>query len=227
MKVRQIEGESGSENEQENENFTLVVTNENGGSSSKIVVEIGGVSMKMLIDSGASCNIVDRETWEILEQEKIKCRSSTNAKKIYAYGSTTLLPVSRTFWTEVKSNDKSLENQEFIVIEGKGKSLVLGRDTALKLGILTFGSEVNSINSSLTDDLILKKYSKCFEGFGKLKDFQLKIPIDKDVEPVIQKVRRVPFHLREKLSNKLDESEKLDIFEKNKCWLVVLGFTAL
>ena len=69
----------------------------------------------------------------------------------------------------MKMNDKSLENQEFIVIEGKGISL-LGRDTALKLGILTFGPDVNSINSYLTDDLILKKYSQCFEGFGKPKD---------------------------------------------------------
>ena len=65
----------------------------------------------------------------------------------------------------MKINDKSLENQKFIIIEGKGKSL-LERDTALKLGILTFGPEVNSINSSLTDDLILKKYSQCFEVFA-------------------------------------------------------------
>ena len=65
----------------------------------------------------------------------------------------------------MKINDKSLENRKFIIIEGKGKSL-LERDTALKLGILTFGPEVNSINSSLTDDLILKKYSQCFEVFA-------------------------------------------------------------
>ena len=49
-KVRQIEVESGSENEQENEDYTLVVTNENECNSSKIVVEIDGVRMKMLID---------------------------------------------------------------------------------------------------------------------------------------------------------------------------------
>lgn len=116
MKIRQIEGESGSENEQENEDYTFVVTNEKECSRSKIVVEIGGVSVKMLIDSGSSCNTVDRETWESLKQEKIKCRSSKNEKKIYAYGSTTPLPVAGTFWTEVKISDKSLENQEFIVI---------------------------------------------------------------------------------------------------------------
>ena len=79
-----------------------------------------------------------------------------------------------------------MKNQEFDVIKGKGKSL-LGRDIALKLGILVFRPDVNFINFSLTDDLILKTYSQCFERFGKLKDFQLRIPIDKDVEPVIKK----------------------------------------
>ena len=95
----------------------------------------------------------------------------------------------------------------------------------IRLSILTFGPKVNSINSSLTDDLILKKYSQCFEWFGKLKDFQLKIAIDKDVEPVVHKVRHVPFKLREKLSNKLDELEKLDIIEKvnePREWSVVI-----
>ena len=42
----------------------------------------------------------------------------------------------------------------------------------------------------------------------------MKIPIDSEVQPVIQPVRRVPYHLREKLGNKLDELESLDIIEK-------------
>ena len=47
-----------------------------------------------------------------------------------------------------------------------------------------------------------------------MKNFQLDIPIEKDVEPVIQKDRHVPFNLTKELSNKLDELEKLDIIEK-------------
>ena len=61
MKVRLMKGESGSENEQENEDYTFELTNENKCSSSKNVAEIGGVSVKMLTDSGASYNIVNRE----------------------------------------------------------------------------------------------------------------------------------------------------------------------
>ena len=75
-------------------------------------------------------------------------------------------------------------------------------------------SVVNSFDTQKTKDQIINKYPKCFEGFGKLKDFQLDIPIDPNVEPVIQNVRRVPFNLREKLGNKLDELEKSDIIER-------------
>ena len=47
-----------------------------------------------------------------------------------------------------------------------------------------------------------------------MKDYKLKIPIDDSVQPVVQPVRRVPYHLRNKLSKKLDELESLDIIEK-------------
>lgn len=60
MKVRLMKGESGSENEQEND-YTFELTNENKCSSSKNFVEIGGVSVKMLTDSGASYNTVNQE----------------------------------------------------------------------------------------------------------------------------------------------------------------------
>ncbi|CAC5385616.1 unnamed protein product [Mytilus coruscus] len=58
------------------------------------------------------------------------------------------------------------------------------------------------------------KFQKCFEGIGKLKNFQLKITIDESVKPVIQPIRRVPFHLREKLDKKLEELQGFDIIEK-------------
>ena len=62
--------------------------------------------------------------------------------------------------------------------------------------------------------IIKQKFPKCFEGVGKLNDFQLKIPIDESVKPVIQPIRRIPFHLREKLDRKLEELQQFDIIEK-------------
>ena len=68
--------------------------------------------------------------------------------------------------------------------------------------------------NSLEEKNIFQKYKSRFEGLGKLKDFQLNIPIHPCVEPVVQSMRRVPFSLRDKLEKKLNEQVDLDVIEK-------------
>ena len=46
---------------------------------------------------------------------------------------------------------------------------------------------------------------------GKLADFQLKLHVNRDVKPVAQPVRRLPFGLRDKVDEKLDELLEKDI----------------
>ena len=48
----------------------------------------------------------------------------------------------------------------------------------------------------------------------KLKYFQLKIPIDSSVESVCQTARLVSYHLRDKLSQKLNKLKELDSTRK-------------
>ena len=57
--------------------------------------------------------------------------------------------------------------------------------------------------------VFFEKFPGCCEGFGKMKDFQLIVPIDPKVQPLAQPIRKVPYHLRDKLSTKLDELEKV------------------
>ena len=53
-----------------------------------------------------------------------------------------------------------------------------------------------------------------FTGVGKLKDFELKLHVDPNVPPVAQKLRRVPFALRDKVKAKIDEVLDGDIIER-------------
>ncbi|XP_067026772.1 uncharacterized protein [Acropora muricata] len=123
----------------------------------------------MIIDSGASCNVLDRNLWEYLKAKN------------------------------------------------EGHAL-LGWETAIALGLLQLGPQIKSLQLSTDGEnrgpSILDKFPGCCEGIGKLKDFQLKIPIDAEVQPVAQPIRRVPYHLRDKLTNKLKELVELDIIEK-------------
>ena len=74
--------------------------------------------------------------------------------------------------------------------------------------------ETVNVLSSDRKSVIPQKYPKCFQGIGKLNNFQLKIPIGEHVRPVVQLIRRIPYHLREKLEKKLRELEQYDIIEK-------------
>ena len=49
---------------------------------------------------------------------------------------------------------------------------------------------------------------------GKLRDCKVKLHVDETVEPVIQRQRRIPFHIRKKVKTDLDRLEEEDIIEK-------------
>ena len=155
-----------------------------------------------------SCNV-----WEYLKANKVACTSTKSSKKLYAYGSNQPLQVAGMFTAEVSVKESVLSGVEFIVIENEGHAL-FGRETAISLGVLKLGAHVNSLDGAKREASIFQKFPGCCEGIGKLKDFQLKVPIDPEIPPVAQPIRRVPYHLRDKLSTKLDELVELDIIEK-------------
>ena len=194
-----------------------VLDGSNVSSDGKTPVKMGGLTVTMIIDSGASCNVIGRNVWEYLKANKVACVSTKASKKLYAYGSNQPLQVAGMFIVGVSVVESVLSGVEFVVIENEGHAL-LGRETAISPGVLKLGAHVNSLEVS-TDGAngkasIFEKFPGYCEGIGKLKDFQLKVPIDPEIPPVAQPIRRVPYHLRDKLSTKLDERVELDIIEK-------------
>ena len=57
-------------------------------------------------------------------------------------------------------------------------------------------------------------YRDLYVGVGKLRDCKVKLHVDKTVEPVVQRQRRIPFHIRKKVEAELDHLEEEDIIEK-------------
>ena len=177
--------------------------------SDEIEINAGGINLKCVIDSGASVNIISSALWENLKSQKIKCKSEKSNKKLYAYGSDSPLEVVGKFSCEVYIQNQSKMKSaqaEFYVVRGNGVSL-LGKATAIELGVLKLG--IYSVNEDIKG-----KYCDIFKGVGKLENFKLKLHINSDVEPVAQRMYRIPFTLREKVERKLDELESQDIIEK-------------
>ena len=168
---------------EDEDEYALVV--KSASQPGKIEVFIGGILVEMLVDSGASTNVIDKHLWSKLKREKIECVSKKSNKKLYPYGSKQPLEVLGTF-SALTNVGEFVVKAEFVVIDGEGESL-LGRETAVQLGVLQFGAPVYSLKSK---EEILQDYKGVFEGMGKLTGYQVKLLVDPQVPAVAQPVRQ-------------------------------------
>ena len=63
---------------------------------------------------------------------------------------------------------------------------------------------------------LMTRYKDVFTGIGKLKDFQLNLHIDQQVQRVAQPLRRPAFSLREKIEKKLMNFSRKILLRKLK-----------
>ena len=178
----------------------------------KFELKVNDCPVKMLIDSGATVNLLDSAAFDNLLNKPCLKKSNT---KIFPYMSTIPLKVRRSFYSKLTHKDRSID-AKFYVVEGNCGSL-LGKDSATRINLLRVGPEnsfpVNTLSTPNTVEGIVSKYPSVFSGVGKLKNFQVKVHIDPTVTPVIQPLRRLPYHTRAKVSEELDRLLKLDIIE--------------
>ena len=168
-------------------------------------VKINNANMKLLVDSGSSVNILDETGYSKVGKPKINPKQRDGGKLVpYGEGKITVLGTCNL----KMETDKAYDVVRFYVVRGNSGSL-LGFPTADQLNIIKVVNKVEGTDGKVEDD-----FPQLFHGIGKLKDRQVKIHIDTSVNPVAQKPRRTPFHLRGKVEKELDELLKLDIIEK-------------
>jgi len=183
-----------------------------------ILVKIGGISRDALIDSGSASNLISKDTLQELEYQGLKFELKPCKKRLYAYGGLEL-GVEGQFHSEV-SVSKANAVANFIVVDS-GHCL-LGYSTATDVGILRVDpigtlriGDCNTVDDTFLGEL-KAKYPSVFQGIGKLKDYQLKLHIDPSVPTVVQKMRRVPFSVKDKVTAKVNELLEKEIIEKVK-----------
>lgn len=181
-----------------------------------ITLIVGGVAVSdVLIDSGATCNMMGQQTWEMLKLKGINCESYKSARELFAYGDTECLLTLGTFTTHVTQTDNNSScRADFVVVKGDGQTL-LGHETAEILNLLHTGPfQVNNVDSGGLESCIREKYKALFTGVRLLKGYELKLHIDESLKPVAQPVCRIPFGLREKVDKKFDQHLELEIIEE-------------
>ncbi len=173
-------------------------------------IKIMDTIVEVIVDSGATANIIDAISYEKL---KPSCKLQPSTAKIYPYGSSTALPLRGEFKATVHSKMRTIDEVTFYVIQGNHGSL-LSRKTATELGLLQIVNSMSTEDGSSNPSQLIQEYQDLFQGIEKLKDFQVKLHIDDSVQPVVQPHRRIPFHMRKKVERELQELQEKGIIER-------------
>lgn len=180
--------------------FDCFKIEDNLSMNESIKCKIGSQDIAMIIDSGSRFNLLSEIDWFTLKNNKaslwnIRTESSNQFK---AYAADQLLKVLYVFEAPISVRKNSEMIASFFVIKNGNQSL-LGRDTAIKLGVLKLGLEVNKIEA--------------LNSFPKINDIKVKLAIDNTVKPIQQPMRRIPVALEQKVEDKLKEALAQDIIE--------------
>lgn len=106
--------------------------------------------------------------------------------------------VAGCFTAEVRINERHVV-AEFIVVHG-GQQCLLGDRTSKDLGVLKVGLDINNVMEAL-------------KPFNKITGIQIHIPMDPDIKPVFQPLRKIPVPLEAAVNKKLEQLLQKDIIE--------------
>ncbi|XP_062538771.1 uncharacterized protein LOC134207062 [Armigeres subalbatus] len=155
---------------------------------------IGGVKWKILVDSGADCNLISTSAWEKLKEARIVVYSSMKGcggRTLRAYGSQQPLNVLGSFVADIKIGQKTTK-ADFFVVQG-GQQCLLGDKTSKELGVLKVGLDIQNVEET-------------WKPFAKISGIQINIQMDPEVKPVFQPLRKVPIPLEADLKNAISFS---------------------
>ena len=226
--LNQIEAESSEE--ESNTAPLYTVSSENSLQAPVLAINKFNVSVKIekvpvnvLIDSGSAINILNLSTFNAINRQsdkKLVIRETDT--QIMTYASTSPLVKVKGVTTVILETDKKYYTSDFYVVDTKHRNILSG-ESALHLNLITL--PVNKITKIEKDQkldhvptrlqTLIQQYSDTlFSGnIGKITDFDVKLHIDKNIKPVAQPERRIPFALRDKVKKEIEKLEQLDIIE--------------
>ncbi|XP_013414422.1 uncharacterized protein LOC106176531 [Lingula anatina] len=151
-----------------------------------VEIETGSMNLNVLPDLGSYFNIIDKNTWEMQKSNRIKCDSCAGPpnEQLYSYTSEKPLEVKGTFECDIKAG-KGSGHAEFVVVKGHRVPLI-GHNTAMNLGMMKIGIDVNNIY----EDSLYTEFIDVFSGLSKFKDTEITIHTDPPVKSVVQPLHK-------------------------------------
>lgn len=168
---------------------------------------IGGTTVWAQVDSGSSVNTVTEEQfrgmkWDVASggTNIFDCDIDKN-RVLKGYANAKPMEVVATFRAKVKGEQEWKPSVEatFFVVKG-ATSALLGKDTAIKLRLLTVGLAVNRLEE--------------VQEFPAIKLPPVRFDVDETIETKQRSYQRIPVALEGPVQERLDEMERTGIIEK-------------
>lgn len=198
--------ESKESSESTDEDYLYSVNNTK---SPKVKVTVCKHSFQATIDTGATVNVIDQNTYSNMTGVKLE----KTKVKAFAYSAETPVKFIGKFVSAIETR-KRITAATFYVTETLSGGNLISSTTAQELGLITIHVNKISTQSDSKVENMVKKYDTLFNGLGKLKAEPVKLNIDRETAPKAQPQRRIPYHIREKVGEALKELEDSDIIER-------------
>ncbi len=201
---------------------------DNQAPSPRVTISVNNKPINFLIDSGANDNILNEDRYlRLFKQIKL---SSCNLR-LFAYGAATPLKILGQLALSVQFKEKT-SRARFKVVQGNCGCL-LSHHTSRTLDLFQTEHftelkqpEVSNINNNSKYEQLMDNYADVFnEKVGQLKDFEVHLEIDPNVQTKQIPYRRIGYHLLEAVDRELDkllEQGIIEPVEKPIDWATVL-----
>ncbi|XP_051984856.1 uncharacterized protein K02A2.6-like [Xyrauchen texanus] len=172
-------------------------------------VQTNGKPLELKIDTGASCNIMSKQTFaQVKQEENLQLSSHVT---LVAYGGEEIQTVGST----VLSCNLSDQNYslQFYVVEKNVQSL-LGLYDCLRMGLISLNNAVHEIslkeNSSFAKD-INKEYADLFlDEVGRLPVTYC-MKLDKEAQPAVRPAQSIPAAMQHKVKAELERMVSIGV----------------
>ena len=185
-------------------------------------LKINHTTLRMKLDSGAETNILNKKDYEAaVPKRQRQSKLKPSAAKLTAFRGHNIPVIGKCY---LKCQYKgATQVLEFQVVE-TGKSL-LGCTNCKSMKLITFhnvdqlrsqshnGVTPQSSLHGLSSEQIFAKYSKCFDGLGRISD-PYHIKINPNATPVVHPPRKLPSALRDRVQNELQDMEEKGVIKK-------------
>ena len=158
---------------------------------------VDGVKLNFEVDTGSSISTIKKSDFDKLNKPILPDRTS-----LRAYNNLKIDVLGKTIINKFCTNNMYTNNVRLLIIEN-AKSNLLGRDLIEELNLINVVNKVDIDNYKVDINT-------------PIKDFECRLFLKDNCQPVFNKARPVPFHLRDKIDESLQEMIDQNIISRIK-----------